>query len=428
MPPMEIENKIEYKLKFLLNSMTLKHIETKYVLEKDKMVEFSNTYCNSNKAQLFCSGINDQTNFPMFNIPLTKDSTIHKVWLCEVAVGNSIYVAKEFIEQNLPIPSGYDSLISDFNSPQAYLSDDQVKIEDFSYIIQDRKRILPIYEITFEYNPEFEKTGRNKNICHKCLKVEAIVYCPSERASFCNECDHAVHADAFLQRHERKYFDSCGQRKFINCKNHETKTIEYFCVNCLEPICSYCKINGSHATLEFAGHEIIPFVTACESLSESITKSSHSLTNHTSKLKLELEKFTTNVGSFKVNIEKVRQQVENDYKNLMLQLENIENNKIQTMNANFLEMIKQTVMFDKMSNFPEELDPTDRLQYYKAILDQRQMDFYPQLTVEPFESIEIVGKIQIKQPTKAGLRITNSLTQEKLIQRKMEAQNSKFNK
>ena len=50
---------IEYKLKFLLNSTTLKHIDTKNILEQNKLDEFNNTYSNTIRKQLFCNKIDE---------------------------------------------------------------------------------------------------------------------------------------------------------------------------------------------------------------------------------------------------------------------------------------------------------------------------------------------------------------------------------
>ncbi|ORD93910.1 TRI36 [Enterospora canceri] len=420
---MELDNKIEYKLKFLLNSMTLKHIETKEILDKDKVKEFTDANCNSMKAQLFCQKIEDQTFFPAFGVPVGKDSTVHTVYLCEVAFGDSLFVVRDFVEEKLPIPEGFDSLVTDMQSEQKYLSDTEQNIGNFFYVINDKSKILPLYEVTFEYDAEFEKNARNKNICHKCQKQEAIVYCPSERASFCDECDQVVHADAFLKRHERKYFKTCGQSKFINCFDHATKTIEYYCIDCAEPICSYCKVTGSHSQPERAGHKIISFVEACESLSKDIKSSSEPLVGYSERIYKEIEKLHENSLAFRENIKKVRFQIDKEYKNLCLQLEAIENNKVQTMNANYLEILRQAVQFEQMKKFPDEMDPTDRLEYYKAIKNQRQMEHYAELTVESFVPTQLVGKLQIKTPKNTCLRVTNSVTSEKSVQMRIEAQN-----
>lgn len=414
---------IEYKLKFLLNSTTLKHIDTKNILEQNKLDEFNNTYSNTIRKQLFCNKIDEVTFFPIQTVPIQSNNTIHTVYLCDVAVGNSICVVKDFIDQKLPIPHDYDTLITDFQNSQAYLSDMVVKLNDFYYVVNDSSRILPLYEITFEYDSEFEKRARNRNICHKCQKEESIVYCPSERASFCGNCDQLVHSDIFLKRHERKYFETCGQKKFINCPTHETKTIEFYCIDCGIPICSYCKISGNHSTIDFANHRIILFTEACKNLDNTIYESSSTIELLKNNNDDELQKFNDNIAEFKFNIAKIRQKLDKEYKNLMLELEVIENKKIQILNANYIEILNQSDFFTQMKKFPEELDPTDRLQYFNAIKHQREMKEIPKLTVEPFLPIELIGKLQIKIPNTVELRITNNDIGDKCSPTKIEMKN-----
>ncbi|ORD99644.1 TRI36 [Hepatospora eriocheir] len=392
---MSIEKKIEYKIKFTLNSMTAKLIEIKDILAKDRIPEFKNMYNNSNKAQLFCSNINEETLFSMSTIPLDSKSTTHKVFLCEVAVGKPIFVNSDFIKQNLPIPSGYDSLVvGELNDEIAV--DSKVDTSRYNYVIKDKNKILPLYEIVFEYDPEFEKVARNKNICVKCKRREAIMFCPPERASFCSACDNAIHKDEFLKRHERKYFAQVGQKKFSTCVHHTTKVVEYFCENCLEPLCSYCKINGSHASIEYAKHKIIPFYEACKSLSDDISESTNDVNAYRGRLENEIEKYNQNLKDFYENYEKIKECVEKEYKKTFLQLEYLKNNRQQSFNAYLIEMVKYKDTFKKMVDFPEEMDPTDKLQYYKAILHQRELENYPQYIVEPMDEIKIEGKLSIK--------------------------------
>lgn len=366
---MELDNNIEYRLKFLLDSMTLKHIETKDILDQAKMKEFNDTFKDEQKVQVFCSKLEASTYFPVLSVPFKNGETIHTVYLCEVALGNTIYVDSEYVKNNLPIPQGFDAFVTNINSNKSYLHETQIDLKEYVYVINDSTRILPIYEITFEYDPEFEKSARNKNVCHKCLNEEAIMYCPSERAIFCSQCDELVHSDAFLKRHERKYFDKCGQKKFINCKEHITKTIEFYCTDCSMPICSYCKVNGSHSKGDFASHNIITFLEACNTLSTYIQEAGIDLVNLSSNIENEVQKYIDLAEKSRKNIADLYEKLEEERKNLRLQLENIEETKKQRFNAGYIEICKQGELFKRMREFPAELDPTDRLQYYSGIIN-----------------------------------------------------------
>lgn len=422
---MEVFNTLEYKLKFMLDSMTLKLVDVKDIANKDRLYEFNDLYSNSTKLQLFCKNISTQTMFPVMGVPLATDDTIHTVTLCEVAFSQSIYVGKSFVDQGLPVPNGFDSLVTDMSENQVYLPG--ADLNKFQYVIADHTRIMPLYELTFEYDPVFEKNARNKNICHKCQKDEAIVYCPSERASFCGKCDEDVHSNSFLKRHERKYFAECGVSKFINCADHATKTVEFYCVDCGKPLCSYCKMTGEHGQIDFANHNIISFPEACNLHSKHVEETQDVMDGHIKSVAEELIKFKSNGSTSQANMSKIRSQLEREFKNLMLRLDNIESNKIQMYNANMIEMCRHEKLLNMMKIFPGELDPTDKVQYYKAIASQRQVNSYPNVAVEEFTPVELVGKISVKEPVNTGLRVSNSISSDKCVQMRIEAQ-SRTNK
>lgn len=103
-------NEIDYKLKFLLNSLTLKIIDIVDISDPKKISEFNAINCDTKKIQSFCSSISDLTEFPMFGVPINLKEKIHKIFFCEVAIGESLLVGKEY-SRTLETPSGFSSLI-----------------------------------------------------------------------------------------------------------------------------------------------------------------------------------------------------------------------------------------------------------------------------------------------------------------------------
>jgi len=260
-----MHNKVEFKLKFLLNSLTLKVLDVKDLSDPKNILSFNNRFCDSRKIQGFCSNMCEISTFPMMGVPITPNTKIHKVYLCEVAVGKSLFVSSEYA-QTLDVPAGYESFMISQSDVRGFLTDHNVDVAMLSYVINDPSRVLPLYEVVFEYDEELERLSRKSFICHRCKRSQAVMFCPSERASFCADCDSQIHSDEFLKRHSRLYFSDVGQKKFICCAHHPTKVVEYFCETCMDPLCADCKITGSHSERDKYDHQIISFLSACQML------------------------------------------------------------------------------------------------------------------------------------------------------------------
>lgn len=415
-------NIIEYKLKFLLNSLTLKIHKIEDLTDSKKMLEFNSAYCDTKKIQAFCSEISNNTKFPMLNVPLHSSDTMHRVLFCEVAVGNSLFVSNDYAD-NLDIPTGIDSLIVNGSNNVGYVTENNSDIKKCAYVIKDRRQILPLYEVSFEYDEEFERKSRNRNICHRCVDKEAVVFCPSERASFCDICDKEVHCDSFHGRHERKYFRDVGQKKFVCCMYHPAKVVEYFCDECSESICTECQISGRHSTLEFSKHKIHPFLDACKTASETIKAGDPEIIGNVDKVDGALLKHAEAMTFFKDNVSSCRKQIERELNKLLLQLDAIESKKRQVYNALFVERLQKKEYLRQMVAYPHALDPADLLFGYRNILDQRKSSEPPVYEPLSLEKIELHGKLTVGIPKEPALRTTTNKSEDQVVGWRVETMN-----
>lgn len=411
--------KIEFKLKFLLNSLTLKVLEAKDLSDPKKVLSFNNRFCDSRKIQSFCTEMADISLFPMMGVPITLANKIHKVYLCEVAVGKSLFVSSEYAN-SLDVPTGYESFMVSTSDVRGFLSDAEVDVTTLAYIVKDSSRILPLYEVIFEYDDELERLSRKSFICHRCKRAQAIMFCPSERASFCKECDCQIHSDEFLKRHSRIYFSEVGQKKFICCSNHPTKIVEYFCETCMDPLCTDCKITGSHSSKDKYDHQIISFLEACQLLKTRMLECTQPIAGLVEGCGLEIERFKGKVSSFKDNIAGVRKQIEKEFKALLLQLDAIENTQRQIINAKYAERVINEESLKRTETYPLELDPADLLSEFKGIADVVQAG--SQLVFDKFEpeKVELHGKISLVVPKESLTKFPASDTTEKSVRWRIE--------
>lgn len=393
----------EYRLRFLLKSTTLRVIDIKEKADSNSIMEFNNNFCDSKRVIGFCSELGDVVRAPVFGVPLTENSTLHKVYFCELAIGNSIFVTNRYAK-DLDAPSGADSLVVRETDTNIYLSDTPQNIQEFYYVIKNKNRVLPLYEVTFEYDEEFERKSRGRVVCNKCTENDATVFCPSERANFCKTCDEKVHSDPFLQRHERKYFAEVGQKKFFCCTNHPTKTIEYFCEECKEPLCTECKISGSHSTGDCARHGITPFIDSCRGAVKHVYETKGRIEENISRANAEVATYVNGLGAYRAGITAVWNRLEKEYKTVMQQLETIENQQKQVINAKLISWITHTQELKQMVDYPDVLDPADILVSLKNIDEHRKSANAGSFGKFDCQRPEIHGRISLQVPKPAGMR------------------------
>ena len=86
-----------------------------------------------------------------------KGKIVKKLLLCKVGVGRSYFADEEYAKIGT-IPEGYDSFY--VSQPKDYSSISENSEYHHTYIVKDANQILPLYEVVFDYDPEWEKKSR----------------------------------------------------------------------------------------------------------------------------------------------------------------------------------------------------------------------------------------------------------------------------
>ncbi|AFN83426.1 zinc finger domain-containing protein [Encephalitozoon romaleae SJ-2008] len=363
---------IEYLLKYLLDSTTLKIERLQDITNLQQAAAFEKKFGDTKRIKAFCTEIGSTTYFPVFGVPLSQDSITHKVKLCSVAVGESIYVSKEYVKQMNP-PGHYNSFItSDLGYQVGFLAESQTDVRNYWYAIKDPSKILPLFEITFEYDAELEMRSKGSFICDRCRISQSTSFCPAERASFCKECDEEVHNDHFLKRHVRYYFNEVGKKKFIYCTSHMDTMVDYFCEECFIPVCTKCKISGNHSELPNGSHNLLNYVEACDKLQDLLKAGELRLVEEEKRLKENIGDFKKNVEVFQNNISDVRGKIESEYRNSMNELHAFEKREFQVINTHYISYLIRLAEIERMREYPSGLEPSQLLRTFKSVTIQRE--------------------------------------------------------
>ncbi|KAH9410947.1 hypothetical protein HK407_09g13600 [Ordospora pajunii] len=363
---------IEYLLRYLLDSATLKVEKLEDIADAQQVAAFNKKFGDTRRIRGFCAEIGPTTYFPVFNVPLKADSIIHNVKFCEVAVGEAIYVSKEYVKQMNP-PGHYDSFVTSEHGYQVgFLPDSQMNMREYLYAVKDTSKVLPLFDVTFEYDMELEMRSKGCFVCDRCRTNQSVSFCPAERASFCEVCDSEVHSDYFLKRHVRYYFNEVGKKKFIYCASHPETMVDYFCEECLIPVCTKCKINGNHSELPNGSHSLLNYVEACDSLQRMLTTGNLQLIDEERVLKDCVVEFRKNVRMFQSNINDVRSKIESEYKNALNELHAFEKKEFQVINTHYISYLGRLAELERMKEYPTNLEPSQLLKAFKSVVMQRE--------------------------------------------------------
>lgn len=413
---------VEYKLRFLLNSLTLRVVTIKNLAKPKELADFNSRFYDGKKIQGFCSRITETTRFPVFNVPLSKDSKMHTVLFCEVAVGRSSFVNNQYAE-TLDPSSKFDSLITNNEKSVDFLHDRDIDITKCEYVIKNTERILPLYEVVFEYDEEFERERRGRMVCLRCRKNDAVVFCPSEVAEFCEECDKEIHFDAFLSQHDRIYFSEAGQKKFIVCAYHPKKVVEYFCDECKEPICAECQITGKHSTADYAGHQIKPFLDACRTAQSMVADSTAMLASIDEVAQRNIAKFKDSVDSFRKNIADLRRRLNETFDNLNKKLGSIESKHRMVFNAKHIENVALWETGRRMVAYPNSLDAADLLLNIKNITEQLEQCRMPVFEDVQIPEVTIEGRMAVGEVVAQPKKVPCSKADDRIVALRVETMN-----
>ncbi|WUR02478.1 putative zinc finger protein [Vairimorpha necatrix] len=416
---------IEYSLKYTLDSVLLKLEDVKDVSVPNEIISFRKKFGDLKTLKLYTK---DGKIFPLFNVPLSNGIK-HTVEYCEVAVGESLFVTKEY-SRTLNPPDKYSSFIINEKSDQfdLLLNDDNINIRDFSFIIKDSSRVLPLYSITFEYDEELERKSKGVIVCERCRSKQSISFCPSERANFCEQCDEEVHCDEFHKRHDRYYFNQGGKRRFIYCCIHSDTLVEYFCMICMIPICTKCKINGNHSELPNSSHGLVGYLEVCDILKNEVKMSNDQLNPVLEHLVSTIEDFKNTCSDFQINIKDIRQKIEDEYKAIMNEIDLYENTQYQNINAHYIKSISKLENLERMKNYAISLEPSLLVKNFRSVVQQRnELDVTNDINFVP-KKVELKGKLSLGDPVSLTPRTTQSPRMDKTTKMYVETRGKVYNK
>lgn len=289
-----------------------------------------------------------------------KEKVNRRVLLCKIGIGRAFPA----IETELEVPDGYDSLL---------LIDDDLDKKTHTYYVNNQTQILPMYLVNYEFDPEHEKRSRQKPICDNCEETNADVYCAADAACLCKACDKLLHsANKLASRHCRTPIGK-GADVFGACNLHPDKLVEFFCSQCHTPVCVHCKMVGHHSSGDSARHKLVSVQEAYQSVLAESQQPDNVLCSRKQAITNQLSLLENRASSLEKHASSVQQQIEEMYKKAMNELKIITNRKMDILQGDKWELIRQLDEINCLEDFLQYQQSGDSTHFLFSWARHQQM-------------------------------------------------------
>eukprot|EP00771_Trimastix_marina_P000416 gnl/Trimastix_PCT/1434.p1 GENE.gnl/Trimastix_PCT/1434~~gnl/Trimastix_PCT/1434.p1 ORF type:complete len:982 (+),score=230.15 gnl/Trimastix_PCT/1434:57-2948(+) len=290
-------------------------------------------------------------------------------------------------------PEGYDSLyIHRFapGEPQGRDKDDRAfrslngwadntegtTSYEHEYVLFDQNQVLPLYLIHFEYDPA-DDDPHKLVLCDVCEQAPATIYCPSDNAKLCVDCDEEIHrANKLMARHVRVPLSESHHMQSF-CPHHPTNVVEFFCPECAQPVCVHCKMIGSHSSGQAATHRLVPVSDAYNAYLTESKQPDPLIENRRSGIRDQLMEVDEKLREVTKKHIEVEDQIYQRMQKVMAELCEATQSKMSILLSEELELRRQMGYIDWVEDFlrfqQERLPPVEFLTAWKRHSQLRGM-------------------------------------------------------
>ena len=236
-------------------------------------------------------------------------------------------------------------------------------------------------------------------LCNKCNSICSIQIFNSYQTKICIDCndmdEEIISIQDYLER--IKNLSKEGNK----CEKHEINALD-ICLNCQKWMCNKCKnehLRNKKYKQHLFTHSIIEFLSKCpyhmknyryyckdcdENFCElCINKHKHHIYEAMSLTKME-QNIKKRKGEFNKVIQNMKQNIDELYKDIKLQCDNIQREKLsisykacQKRNENIIKVIKQLFSFPFVPQY----------QYYENIMNNSEFEFNLNFNIEDLDKI-----------------------------------------
>lgn len=171
--------------------------------------------------------------------------------------------------------------------------------------------------------------------------------------------------------------------------------VDFWCVECETPVCTHCKIKGSHSVLP--DHSLIPYKEAW-SLNLEKLREDRSIDRYIEELEINLCEYQNSYEDFVERVNELKKIIREEYYSTISMIDQLQSKNYKTICKRYLEKRADLDKLLRMKSFR----PNNFLSFFRAMREQRRgikLDLSPVEIVEP---INVTGgfKVNAKEISK----------------------------
>lgn len=236
--------------------------------------------------------------------------------------------------------------------------------------------------------------------CHLCETPLPPLHCDTCHLDLCKACvgEHLLDDS---RQHKMIPFKQRGTTPiYPNCPNHEKKQCEFYCKECIVPVCSSCILTNSHK-----GHTLLPSLDVIESKLKAVEKDVDELQNSIypkyEKIILELEKEKADLEIYYGKLTTNATQMGEDLHKEINILVNKRKTEINEMKTKHLAVLNQQE--DKIANSVSEI--TQSIANLKKLLVSKDVCLVSENNSKNAQFRKLPPKLKVSLPKFTSLEI-----------------------
>jgi hypothetical protein len=128
---------------------------------------------------------------------------------------------------------------------------------DGEYIVFSATQVFATHLVRLAGGENLWPAKEIEHMCDLCETAPATIWCLTESAKLCAECDEKSHAgNPIHERHERLDIMEARARMEV-CPEHSDRHLKFYCPTCHIAMCEECKMRGNHSKGKTATHRLM---------------------------------------------------------------------------------------------------------------------------------------------------------------------------
>ncbi|GKT35909.1 hypothetical protein ADUPG1_008972 [Aduncisulcus paluster] len=226
--------------------------------------------------------------------------------------------------------------------------------------------VTPMFLVSFTVDQD---RRLKESLCDNCNERIATLYCDSDKAKLCPECDAHIHSVSRIASRHKRVPLTDHPSFFGNCKHHPDQVCTHYDFELDCALCVKCKMEGTHAVGENATHKLVELKEAYDQAKEASTKQDRGISSRCSQLRSRLREVDERMREVCRNSKEIEEELFTIVRKAVNSLRKATSKKIALLISDELRLERDLIDIGVSEQFlqveKEELNPVEFMRMWK---------------------------------------------------------------